>query len=73
MLQGLTPPSDEPICAMMKRAAELDKADLEILLGAIADSRWSAQALAQELTRRGFKVHKDSILQHRGKKCRCAE
>jgi len=72
MLKGLTPPSEEPLCAMMKRAAELDKADLEILLGALADPRWSGAALATELNQRGFKVHRDLLNQHRTGKCRCA-
>lgn len=72
MLEGLTPPVKESLCAVMQRAADLEPADLKILLDALQDSRWSNLALAKELTNRGFQVSEGVVRKHRNKTCCCA-
>jgi hypothetical protein len=42
MLEGLTPPVKERICAFMINAIDqLDKKDLQILQDNLADTRWA--------------------------------
>lgn len=73
MLEGLTPPVKEMLCAVMSRAAEkLDTKDMTILNEALADSRWSNNALAEELTKRNFPIGEGAIRKHRTGKCCCA-
>lgn len=71
MLEGLTPPATDRLCVIGKKSADLSKEDLKILNDAIANPLWSANALALELSRRGFRVARDSILCHRKKVCLC--
>jgi hypothetical protein len=72
MLEGLTPPTKERLCAVMSRASELKAEDLTILLEALQDSRWSNNGLADALKERGFEVSESVIRKHRSKKCCCA-
>jgi hypothetical protein len=72
MLEGLTPPNKESLCAVMVRAAELEPADLKILLEAIDDKRWSTLGLAETLTERGFIIGETTLRKHRVRKCACA-
>ena len=72
MLEGLTPPSRDRLCAVMSRASDLDSKDLAILSEALVDSRWSNNALADALKERGFEVSESVIRKHRSKKCCCA-
>lgn len=72
MLEGLAPKNKEHICSLMQNAAEkLDEADFQILMDALADSRFSNNGLAEALTERGFKATETSIRRHRIKKCAC--
>jgi hypothetical protein len=73
MLEGMTPPVKELLCAVMERAAELEPADLKILLDSLADKRWSNNALATELTARGFIISESTVRKHRNKVCACAK
>jgi hypothetical protein len=73
MLEGLTPPKGEGLCIVGRQAAELSKEDLKILLAALEDKRWSSNALAEELTKRGFTVGRDSMIRHREKTCLCSK
>jgi hypothetical protein len=73
MLEGLTPPVKESLCAVMQRAADLEPADLKILLDALQDVRWSNLALAKELTRRGFQASEGVVRKHRNKACCCVK
>jgi hypothetical protein len=73
MLEGLTPPIKESLCAVMVRAADLTPADLKILLDSMEDPRWSNVALAKELTTRGFQISESVIRKHRNKVCACAK
>ena len=72
MLEGLTPPVKERLCIIGKQAAELDSKDLTILMDALANPRWSSEALALALTERGFKVSDSVLRKHRRKECACA-
>ena len=73
MLEGLEPKQKEALCGLMRKAAaELDASDYQILMDAIADSRWSGNGLAMALRERGFFVHKNAITEHRKKECTCA-
>jgi hypothetical protein len=72
MLEGMTPPSKEMLCAVMSRAAELEPADLKILLDALKDKRWSNLGLAETLTERGFTISESTLRKHRVGKCACA-
>lgn len=72
MLEGLTPPVKESLCAVMVRAADLAPSDLKILLDALLDARWSNNALAAELTNRGFEISESTVRKHRTKACACA-
>ena len=73
MLEGLTPPKGEGLCIVGRQAAELSKEDLKTLLAALEDKRWSSNALAEELTKRGFIVGRDSVIRHREKTCLCSK
>lgn len=72
MLEGLTPPSRDRLCAVMSKAAKLDSKDLAILTEALEDTRWSNNGLADALKERGFEVSESGIRKHRIKKCCCA-
>jgi hypothetical protein len=73
MLEGLTPPVKELLCAFILNAMDqLSDKDLEVLRTNLDDPRWSHKGLAVALTERGFKCYDDQVRQHRTGKCRCA-
>lgn len=72
MLEGLQPPQAESLCKVARQAAELSKEDFEILQASLDDPRWSAGALANALTARGFAIGDGAIRKHRAKTCCCA-
>ncbi len=70
MLEGLTPPKKESRCRVRKILAELEPADVQILLQALSDEEaWSHQALSDALKERGLEVSHSSIQRHRNGKC----
>lgn len=71
MLEGLTPPTKEKRCAVAKRADTLSKEDKAILEEALQNPFWSHEALALELTNRGFVISKDPLRKHRSGVCTC--
>lgn len=73
MLEGLTPPVKRRICAVAKRAEALSKQDLKALEEALANPLWTSEALALELTKRGFIISKDPLRKHRSGVCNCAK
>lgn len=73
MLEGLAPKNQDALCILMSKAAELDKADYDILLEAINNPMWTSNGLAEALRERGFKVHKGAVANHRKKMCACAK
>jgi hypothetical protein len=73
MLEGLTPPEKESICAFYKNARDtLSTKDLKILDESLADSRWQNVGLAKALTERGLKCYDEQVRLHRSRKCACA-
>lgn len=74
MLEGLTPPQKERICAFYKTAKEtLSAKDLKILNDSLADARWQNVGLAKALTDRGLKCYDEQVRLHRTGKCACAK
>lgn len=71
MLEGLEPPLAESLCKVSRQAAELSKEDFEILQAALDDPRWSASALSNALSARGFAIGDGAIRKHRAKNCCC--
>jgi len=72
MLEGLAPKQREHICSLMQRAAEeLDSADLQILVDALSDRRFSNNGLAEALSEKGFRATETQVRRHRIKKCAC--
>jgi hypothetical protein len=72
MLEGLAPKQRESICSLMQNAAEkLDKKDMQILLSALDDKRFSNNGLAEALVEKGFPATETQIRRHRIKKCAC--
>lgn len=57
---------------MLKAADELNSTDLEILVAALGDKRFSNNGLAEALTEKGFRATETQIRRHRIKKCACA-
>jgi hypothetical protein len=55
----------------MKSANELSKEDKVILLEAVADLRWTANALVVALGERGLKLSRTVIERHRKNLCGC--
>lgn len=72
MLEGLAPKEKEALCYLMKKASELSSDDLKILMDALADPRWSSNALTTALRERGFVIHRGAVNMHRKKTCSCA-
>lgn len=73
MLEGLTPPVQERLCAFISNAMDLlDDKDISILNQNLDDARWSHANLARALTERGLKCYADQVREHRTGKCRCA-
>jgi hypothetical protein len=73
MLEGMRPPSKKTACGVSKGAELLSKEDYKVLVEALENPAWSHEALASELTKRGFTVGKDLIRKHRGGLCNCAK
>jgi hypothetical protein len=71
MLEGLAPNKKDALCILMSKAADLDKADYDILMEAIESPLWSSNGLAEALRGRGFIVHKGAVANHRKKTCAC--
>lgn len=72
MLEGLEPPVNKAVCKVERLAAELSQEDKEILESALADSRWTTNALVSALADRGFVVGDTALRKHRDGKCCCA-
>jgi hypothetical protein len=73
MLEGLAPKEKEKVCVLVRRAAELEPADREILMAAMVDPKWSSNALSIALRNKGFSIHKNGVQEHRMKNCPCAK
>lgn len=71
MLEDLRIPSKTKPCALARKAAELDDKDRKILEEALADPRWSTNALRIALNERGFVIGDTGLRAHRMKDCSC--
>ena len=72
MLEGMKPPSKVGPCIVARNSEQLSKEDKKVLEESLNSPLWSHSALADELTKRGFVVGKDSISKHRKGICSCA-
>jgi hypothetical protein len=71
MLEDLRIPSKIKPCALARKAAELSDEDRRILGEALADPRWSTNALRIALNERGFVIGDTGLRAHRSKDCSC--
>lgn len=76
MLEDLKPPAHkrgrEPKpCKVVTTAAELDAADGQALLDAVADTDWIAERLSAALSERGVQIGAMVIRDHRRNMCAC--
>ena len=71
MLEGLAPKKKDALCILMSKAAELEKADYDILMEALDSPLWTSNGLADALRERGFQIHKGAVANHRKKTCCC--
>jgi DNA-binding HxlR family transcriptional regulator len=72
MLEGMEPQVKKPTCKVRSILESLEAKDKEILIQALADSQWTASALARELTKRGIAISEKPIMAHKRKGCSCA-
>ena len=72
MLEDLPVPTDEKLCIIARKAAELSQEDYDILQAAINNPNWSNNGLTNALVERGFEIGETAMRKHRIKKCACA-
>jgi hypothetical protein len=73
MLEGLARPQSKAVyCKVQMQIAELEPADREILIQALADARaWPASTLSTQLRLRGVSLADVTITKHRTQACAC--
>ena len=72
MLEGLTPQVKKSSCKVRTILESLDAKDQAILVAALANEDWTANALARELTNRGIPISEKPVMTHKRKGCSCA-
>jgi hypothetical protein len=72
MLEGMEPQFKKQPCKVRTILESLESKDRDILNQALADSQWTAGALARELTQRGLPISDKPVLAHKRKGCSCA-
>lgn len=72
MLEGMEPQVKKLSCKVRTILESLEPKDKEILVQALADTQWTAGALARELTKRGIPISEKPIMAHKRKGCSCA-
>lgn len=72
MLEGMEPQVKKQSCKVRTVLESLDVKDREILAQALADTQWTAGALARELTKRGIPISEKPVMAHKRKGCSCA-
>jgi hypothetical protein len=72
MLEGMEPQVKKQPCKVRTVLESLEAKDKEILTKALADSQWSAGALARELTKRGIPISEKPVMAHKRQGCSCA-
>jgi len=61
-------------CLAIERVREHPDAtdeDVELMRQYLADANWGAKRLVTALKKKGIKLHTDSIIRHREKRCPC--
>ena len=72
MLEGMKPQVKKQSCKIRTVLDSLEAKDREILIQALADTQWTASALARELTNRGISISEKPVMAHKRKGCSCA-
>jgi DNA-binding HxlR family transcriptional regulator len=72
MLEGMEPQVKKQSCKVRTVLESLDAKDKEILIQALENTQWSANALAKELTSRGIQISEKPVMAHKTKGCSCA-
>jgi DNA-binding HxlR family transcriptional regulator len=72
MLEGMEPQVKKQPCKIRTVLDSLEAKDREILIQALADTQWTASALARELTNRGIPISEKPVMAHKRKGCSCA-
>lgn len=72
MLEGMEPQVKKQPCKVRTILESLEAKDKEILIKALADTQWTANALSRELTSRGIQISEKPIMAHKRKGCSCA-
>jgi len=72
MLEGMEVQVKKQPCKVRTVLEGLEAKDKEILVKALADTQWTATALARELTSRGIAISEKPITAHKRKGCSCA-
>lgn len=74
LLDDLTPPGTRSYpCRVRTIIESLDEADAKIFTDAVADMRWSGNALAKAMSDRGIELGVSAIQKHRAKGCSCSK
>jgi hypothetical protein len=60
-----------PRCTVQRILGEIDPAEVAELEQALDSDRYTGNAIARALSKRGFKVGPDTILRHRRRDCSC--
>jgi hypothetical protein len=68
----MEPQTKKQPCKVRTVLESLEAKDKEILIKALADTQWTATALARELTSRGIAISEKPIMAHKRKGCSCA-
>jgi len=71
MLEGMKPQVKKQSCKIRTVLDSLEAKDREILIQALADTQWTASALARELTNRGISISEKPVMAHKRKGCSC--
>jgi hypothetical protein len=72
MLEGMEPQKRKAPCKVRTVLESLDAKDQVVLVNAVSNESWGANALAIELTARGITISERPIMAHRKKACSCA-
>lgn len=76
MLEDLNPNNTRftPPCLAIERVREhpdTTEKDVELMKEYLADPSWGDKQLVTALKKKGIKLHTDSIIRHREKRCPC--
>jgi hypothetical protein len=71
ILNGLTAQPKVWSCRVRDLLAELDDSDKAILIEALADENWKAEALSRALRERGLAISGTPLRAHRNNSCSC--